>query len=157
MIKMWAIIACAAVIEAMVIVQSAAAESSIEGVWRLTNVSMSGPNGLKSDDGDAQPNLWIFTKKHFSVMGVTSDKPRPVQPLDKATNAQKVAAWSDFMAYAGTYEVNGTTLTSHHIVAKNPEEPGASGTFDIKIEGNTLILISKGIPNPITYKFVRLE
>ena len=156
------VIACMAALAVLIVVQSAAAQSKLEGVWKVTEASMSGPNGFKTTN--PQPNLWVFTKKHFSTVAVTSDKPRPVQPLEKATDAQKVAVWADFEAWAGTYEVKGTTLTTHDAIAKDPEDmkPGCFGSFDFKFEGNTLILILKAgetgpLPNPITYRLVRLE
>ena len=160
--KALVVIACMAALAVLVTVQTAAAQGKIEGVWRVTEASMSGPNGFKTTN--PQPNLMIYTKKHFATVAVTSDKPRPVQPLEKATDAQKVAAWADFEAWAGTYEVKGTTLTTHDAIAKDPEDmkPGCFGSFDFKFEGNTLILILKAgetgpLPNPITYKLVRLE
>ena len=156
------IIACMAALAVLIVVQSASAQGKLEGVWKVTEASMSGPNGFKNTN--PQPNLWVFTKKHFSTVAVTSDKPRPVQPLEKATDAQKVAAWADFEAWAGTYEVKGTTLTTHDAIAKDPEDmkPGCFGSFDFKFEGNTLILILKAgetgpLPNPITYRLIRLE
>jgi len=156
------IIICMAALAVVMIVQSATAQGKIEGVWKATEASMSGPNGFKNTN--LQPNLFIFTKKHFSTVAVTGDKPRPVQPLEKATDAQKAAAWEGFEAWAGTYEVKGTTLTTHDAIAKDPADmqPGCFGSFDFKFEGNTLILILKAeetgpLPNPITYKLVRVE
>jgi hypothetical protein len=144
------------------VVQSSSAQGKIEGVWKVTEVSMSGPQGFKNTN--PQPSLFIFAKKYYTAVGITSDKPRPVQPLEKATDAQKVAAWAEFDVHAGTYEVKGTTLTTHDAITKNPEEmkPGSFGSFDFKIEGNTLMLILKAmgsgpLPNPLTYILVRVE
>ena len=78
--KMRIIIACMAALAVLLIVQSAAAQGKLEGVWKATEVSMSGPDSFK--DSNPQPNFFIFTKKHFSTSAVTADKPRPVQQLD---------------------------------------------------------------------------
>ena len=156
------IVACMAVLAVMVIVQSAAAQGKLEGVWKVTEVSMSGPDAFK--ETNPQPSLFVFTKKHFSTSSITADKPRPVQPTDKATDAQKLAAWEGFDAEAGTYEIKGTNLIMQGVVAKDPEDmqPGKPHIYDFKIEGNTLSLTVKvnqdgPLPNPMNFKLVRVE
>ena len=156
------VIACMAALVVLVAVQSAAAQGKIEGVWKITEASMSGPNAYK--DSNPQPNLVIYTKKHFSSTLVTSDKPRPDQPLEKATDAQKAAAWDPFIAAAGTYELKGTTFTGHNLVSKDPEDmkPGNFSTWECKIEKNTFTCTLKAteagpLANPITIKAIRLE
>ena len=156
------VIACIAALGVLMVVQSASAQGKLEGVWKVTEASMSGPNGFKNTN--PQPNLWVFTKKHFSTVAVTSDKPRPVQPLEKATDAQKVAAWDPFIAAAGTYELKGTTFTGHNLVSKDPEDmkPGNFSTWECKIEKNTFTCTLKAteagpLANPITIKAIRLE
>jgi hypothetical protein len=156
------VIACMAALAVLVTVQSAAAQGKIEGVWKGTEITFTGakPQTVTL----TQPGLLIFTKKHFSFLGITGDKPRPDLPQKDATDAQKVAAWGPFMAVAGTLEVKGATVTLKAIVAKDPSgmAPGNFMTADFKVEGNTLILTLKSrqagpTPNPMTIKLVRLE
>jgi len=97
-------------------------------------------------------------------MFISSDKPRPDLPLQNPTDAQKIAAFEPFSANSGTYEIKGTILTTHPMVAKNPTvmKPGAFVTYDFKIQGNTLLLTPKEsntVPgsNPPTFKLIRLE
>jgi hypothetical protein len=123
---------------------------------------MSGPNAFTSTN--PQPSLVIFTRKHFSIVADTSNKPRPDQPLEEATDSQKVAAWADFEAIAGTYEAGGTTFTVFPTVTKDPSgmKPGTALTFDFKIEGNTLLLALKvthtgPLSNPLNMKLTRVE
>ncbi len=160
--KTMMIVACMAVLVVMVIVQSAAAQGKLEGVWKVTEVTLTGPEARTITT--VQPSLYVFTKKHFSTSGITADKPRPVQPTDKATDAQKLAAWDAFDADAGTYEIKGTNLIMQGVVAKDPEDMqlGKPHIYDFKIQGNTLSLTMKAnqdgpLPNPIQWKLVRVE
>jgi hypothetical protein len=105
----------------------------------------------------------IFTKKHGTMVLISGDKLRPDLP-QKATDVQKVAAWTPFQANAGTYEVKGNTYTAKRLMAKNPSEmrPDNFTTVEFGIEGNTLTLIPKTnqdgpIANPIITKFERVE
>jgi hypothetical protein len=106
----------------------------------------------------------IFTRKHYSLVADTSDTPRPDQPLEEATDAQKVAAWADFEAIAGTYEVKGTTFTVRPTVTKDPVgmKPGTALAFDFKIERDTLLLTLRvtdagPLTNPLRMKLTRVE
>lgn len=48
---------------------------SVQGVWRVTEVTTTGLNG--TTNRQPQPGLWIFTGKHFSIVGVNSERPCP--------------------------------------------------------------------------------
>lgn len=153
-------VACIAVLVVLLTAQSAAAQGNLEGVWKTTETTSTGPNARTNTN--PQPGFIIFTKKHFSIVAISGDKPRPDLPQKEATDAQKVAAWTPLTAGIGTYEVKGTTFTLHPILAKNPIEPGAFATFDFKTEGNTIVATQKAnkagpVANPVTFKWVRVE
>jgi hypothetical protein len=175
------VIACLAALAVLVTVQSAVAQSqnvvptrgvtqaklvtqgTLQGVWKVTEFSTSISSASKITT-TAQPGIFIFTKKHYSIMFLSIDKPRPEVPPKNPTDAQKVAAWEPLSANSGSYEIKGTTLTTHPLIAKNPAvmKPGAFVTYDFKIQGNTLLLTPKEsntVPggNPPTFKFLRLE
>ena len=156
------VIACMAALAVLMVALSASAQGKLQGVWKITEIAITGPKPLTITN--PQPSLMIFTEKYFSTTYVTSDQPRPDQPLEKATDAQKLAVWTSFMAFAGTYEVKGTSMTIHSAVAKNPEDmkPGNLSIFDFIIERNTLFLTFKATKegprtNPMTFKMVRVE
>ncbi len=158
--KTMMIVACIAVLAVMVIVQSAAAQGKLEGAWKVTEITLTGPNALTNTA--PQPGIWMFAKKHCSSVGISGAKPQPDLPQKDATDAQKVATWTPLIANAGTYEIKGTTITIHPIVGKNPFPPGAFTTFDYRIEGNTLTVTLKTtsdgpVANPYTLKLVRVE
>jgi hypothetical protein len=156
------VIAFMAALAVLVTVQSAAAQGKLQGVWKVTEVTLTGPNARTITV--TQPSLYIFTKKHFCFAEIRGEKPQPDLPQKDATDAQKVATWTPFNAALGTYEIKGTTFTGRVIVAKNPYmmKPGNFGTGDFKIEGNTLTITVKAtdagpVANPYTMKMVRLE
>ncbi len=143
--------------------KSAVPENELIGVWRITEVTLSDPNGKTTTVLQTQPNLIIFSKKHYSLITISAET-RPDLPQIDATDAQKVATWTPFVANAGTYEINGTTFKTHMIVSKDPSNIGTGKfeTIDFKIEGNSLITTQKTsqdgpAANPVTYKMVRLE
>ena len=159
------VIACMAALVVLVVVQSASAQGKLEGVWRLTEVTFPGPNAGKITVSAAHPNLMIFTKKHFSFLNIaTANGTRPDLPQKDATDAQKVAAWTPFVAAGGTYEVKGNIVTFRNIVDKDPSGmvPGGFWTAEFKIEGDTFTWTAKTDQNgpvaiQITSKLVRVE
>ena len=130
------IIACMVSLTVLIAVLPALAQSDeLIGVWKYTEFVSTGPDAASTP---AQPGLLIFTKKYWSMVMVSGDKPRPALPQN-ATDAQKVAAWTPFTGSSGTYEVKGNTYTAKSIVAKDPGvDPDSFITIEFKIEGNTL-------------------
>ena len=135
---------------------------SIVGVWKLSETTTTGPNAKKVTS--PQPGLRIYTRQHYSLTTVTSDKPRPELPEKGATDKQLADAFGPFAANAGTYEIKGNEITLKPVIAKNPAVMRAGnflvGTF--KLEGNTLWITSKSnasgpVANPTTEKYTRLE
>jgi hypothetical protein len=154
------VIACMVALAVFVAVQSASAQGKLAGVWKITEVTLTGPNAQKITN--PQPSFVIFTKKYSSMVGITGDKPQPVLPQTNATDAQKLATWTLLGVGFATYEIKGSTITRHPIVAKNGVKPGSFNTADFKIEGNTLTITSKTnqdgpVANPMTIKLVRVE
>ena len=139
-------------------------KSGIEGVWQLTEITMTGKFAMTMKV--TQPSVYIFTRKHYSKIYVGSDKPRPVlDDYSKATGEQLLSIFVDgFDANAGTYEVAGGKLTLHTIVAKSPSDmkEGSWSAYSTKISGNTITLTPESSntgPNKkqVTFKLTRVE
>ena len=107
---------------------------------------------------DPQPRLYIFTNKHYSQMEVTGDKPRADLP-EEPTDEQIAAAYWQFRANSGTYEVKGSTITFLPIVAKGPNVTNSPRPFsaDYKFEGDSLITLFETSFGLIELKLTRLE
>jgi hypothetical protein len=119
---------------------------SLQGAWRVTEVTVTGANAASNKS--PQPGIFVFTKGHYSIVTVGSTAPRKnvaaAANPGRLTDAEKIArfeAFDQFIANTGTYEVKGTTLTTHPIVAKNPATMGTTTTREFRIEGNTLVLL----------------
>jgi hypothetical protein len=129
----------------------------LTGVWRITEAST--PKQVLNTQG----GIYIFTGKYFSKLWDRSETPR--RDLNKdSTDTERLAAFRPLMSKAGTYEVSGTRLTTHTLVANNPTtmHPGNSDIYSFKLEGNTLWItdVNEGgqpSTNPVTLKFTRVE
>ena len=155
---------------------TAQSTSSIQGVWRTVELTITDSAAGRNDPFGAfaagthtslQPELMIVTARHYSRTTDTAAQPRPTTAFKtpgKPTVEELQAQWGPFVANAGTYELAGATLTLHAIVAKNPrsQREGNFTRLTVKLEGNTLSLTpaeneAGKIPNPVTTKFVRVE
>lgn len=141
---------------------STTSRPTLRGVWRNTQITFTGPNARTVA---AQPGLYIFTDRHFSIVRVNNDTARPaLPPPDKATDKEVAAAMRAFTAFAGTYEVNGDELrtTSTVELVPNNMRPGFFRTFTYTIDGKRLQLVQKAtsngpLPNPSTFTYERVE
>ena len=62
-----------------------------------------------------------------------------------ATDAEKLAAYDSFVANSGTYEVAGSTITIHPVVARSPNYmSGGSDKYQFRVSGDTLWLENTG-------------
>ena len=136
----------------------------IEGVWRTSTVTITGPGARTIDQ--LQPSLAIITAKHYSRVEIHSSAPRPnVRNAAVATAEELRQAWGPVVAEAGTYETSpGGTVTLHPVVAKSPAttEPGTFFTYSYRVAGDTLWLTPQRdhrgvVANPPTIKLTRVE
>jgi hypothetical protein len=164
------------VLVAVVMPVSAQPKQSIQGVWRVVEITITdSPAGRRDPFGafpagthtNSQPDLIIFTGRHYSRTTDTAAQPRPTTPYKtpgRPTLEELQAEWGPFVANAGTYEVSGTTVTLHAIVAKSPRAQAEKNftKLTFKLDGNTLWLTpveteAGQIPNPVISKYVRVE
>lgn len=138
---------------------SAQTKTPVEGVWKIAEVifpdtSPFGKPGAPRTNSNPQPSLIIFTRGYYSRLNVEGRGPRPpvARPQDpqKPTDAEKIALyeqWRPFTASAGTYEISGSTLILHSLVAKNVAvmSRSAPSNWEIKLEGATTLWL---IPSP---------
>ncbi len=118
-------------------------KSSLQGAWKIVEVTYIDQD--TSTNTNPQPSLIMFGKDHYSVLNIAGEKPRALFKGEQPTTEEKVSVYDSFFANAGTYEVNGSTLTTHPSVAKNPNfMAGGSAKFQYNIKGNTLWMTSRG-------------
>lgn len=112
---------------------------SLEGVWIVDHVIVGGGEDEGDYTTELQPGLFFFTKSHYSRMYVNGTEPRAVSG-DVATDEERLAAADSFTANAGTYEVQGSTITFTRSVAKNPRAMGNSQLAELEWDGDTFWL-----------------
>ena len=157
-----------AVFSLMVLSVSAVSQSKsgLQGVWSLTEITATGPNG--GTQQMTQPSMYLFTKSHYSIIYVASEKPRPAIDADDISKATadelRDVFVNSFVANAGTYEFKGGKLTLRPSVAKSPSymTPNRSVTMNVKTDGKALTLVTESnnngpSANPTTYKLTRVE
>jgi hypothetical protein len=137
---------------------------SIQGVWRVSEATITGPSARTISFAD-RPNLTIITDTHYSRVDVQADGPRPIlRDVAKATADELRAVWGPFVAEAGTYELTPDGLiTMRPIASKNPAVmgPGVFIAYTYKFDGDTLALTQQRnqngpFPNPFSLKLVRV-
>lgn len=112
---------------------------SLEGAWRITEASWTSPD-TSWVNASPQPGLFLFLGRHYSTVFVQGSQPREFFS-EETTDAERLAAYTDFIANAGTYEASGSTLSVRPLVAKVPNAmAGESFTYEYELGGDTLWL-----------------
>jgi hypothetical protein len=139
---------------------------SLQGVWQVVEVTITGPGARTITIPEPRPNLTIVTAKHYCRVEVQAEGPRPILADPTKASADELrAVWGPFAGEAGTYEVSaGNVIAMRPIVARNPAAmaPGAFMTYSYKLDGDTVWVTSQknqngAIVNPVTVKAVRVE
>jgi hypothetical protein len=130
----------------------------IVGVWkisqRITPAGNPRTGGVAVTQDNPRPNILIFTRQYYSEIIEMGAQPRPAAAAGSSTanpreltDAEKIALydqWRPFTANSGTYEIAGSVLVRHPIVAKNLEvmTRGSGIPVELKFEdANTVWLI----------------
>jgi hypothetical protein len=140
-------------------------QASIQGVWKVVEVTITGPGARTITIPEPRPNLTILSARHYSQLHDDTTRSRPVlADVTQASADQLRAAWGPFGGEAGTYEVAGRVITMRPIVAKNPAAmvPGAFISYAYTLDGDTLRITEQRnqngpLANPASFKAVRLE
>ncbi len=144
--------------------EEASSRTQLIGAWLITETSVTTEEGTTTNE-NPQPGVYIFTERHFSNMLIPNKEGRP--PFSTArTDAERLAAYDNFIADSGSYELTDSSLTTHNIIAKEPNvmppynvDDGL--TYGYSFEGESLVLTLRGGWAPpdgeITYRLDRLE
>jgi hypothetical protein len=130
----------------------AAADNPLQGAWRVVDPT-----------GQPGPGVYIFTRRHYSMMVASPDRP-DITDTSQATADELRALWNPMVANAGVYEVEGNLVTIRPIVAKIPVvmKPGAYEVYAFRVEDKTLSLTQqRNVRGPVEgrapTKLVRVE
>ena len=143
---------------------AAQAPPGLQGAWQVVEVTTTGPAG--STNSNPQPGLYLFTARHYSIISVLSQEPRPAfTDPNNVTGEEALAIWTPLQAQSGTYEVVGGSLNLLPLVAKNPgvmRTGRKPDVYAVTVQGNSLTLVQKGdavgqLANPTTLRLKRLD
>jgi len=130
------IMACVTVIDAS---HKGTTAPTIQGVWKIEAMDV----GIGENRRTTVPQAFMLFigEKYYSAIRDFSQEPRPDWG---AGSGGSVASVAGFMADAGTYEYDGSTLVVHHQVAMIPNmmRGGSSMTFGCEMEGNDILILT---------------
>lgn len=117
---------------------------ALVGTWKLVSVRETTENGESRDAFGRNPKGFLTYTNDDRMMGMISHgqrKPLSTPDYINAPPAERAEAFSTFLAYAGTYKIEGSRLI-HHVEASWLEN--SVGTEQVrtivKLEGDQLVL-----------------
>jgi hypothetical protein len=136
-------------------------ESTIEGIWQMSEYSFSSPDSSWINKSP-QPSLFIFIKDYYSYMYVSDNEPRPLMPegatRSTLTDEQFRKIFLGIIANSGKYDLVGNKLTIRPIVALEPNlMGGAYIEHEYKMDGDTMWLTRAVTNGNRLLKLIRLE
>jgi hypothetical protein len=151
------------VVSLVLMLSGLTAAQDVAGAWRLDEATMPGPEGKPAKF--TNPNIYLFTKGHFSIIRVEGDKPRSTDPWMEMTRDQVIDTYiKQFTASGGTYEMKGDTLTMKTTIAKNPAFMARQNwiSYTVKANGKTMTLTATAtnegpLKNPQIMTLTRLD
>jgi hypothetical protein len=120
------------------VVPSSASERSLQGAWRTSEQWEGRPGTAGTTTLATQPSLFVFARRHYSIMYVTA--PRRRFAGEAPTDAEKIAAFDSFVGNSGTYELRGGWFIYRPIVARVPNIVGVPDSIAYSIRGDSLWL-----------------
>lgn len=116
-------------------------KETLLGAWSRAAESLTAPDTSWTRTTGLQPSLYIFVKRHYSIMFVPGTQPRKLFAGREPTDAEKIAAFDSFVANSGTYALKDSSLIIRPIVARVPDfMAGGTGTLAYRIRGDSLWL-----------------
>ncbi len=117
----------------------------LEGVWRVSEVHLAGPEG-ETVDTQPLPGLYTFKREHYSIVRMLgSQLPPDNARLWYPSMAEKAQQHDAIIVNAGTYEVSDSIMTTYPIAAKTPEFIGGSTVYGWRVVADSLWLTTLDI------------
>jgi hypothetical protein len=109
------------------------------GVWQIKEIARQGGSGPLT--AKPLPSILIFTPHYYSMVWVfNTEPPRSFAEQWNPTDAEKIERFDSLVVNSGTYEIKGSTLIAHPIVARIPEFVGGKLICEYHIENDMMQL-----------------
>ncbi|QIE26595.1 Lipocalin-like domain protein (plasmid) [Caballeronia sp. SBC1] len=123
------------------------------GTWKLQSFTTEDvETGQKTDMFGAHPSGYLSYGPDGRMCALLVKEGRKVPDTLVPTDAERVELYSGFIAYAGTYSIEGDKV-SHHIDASwNQAWTGTTQVRQFKIDGNALYIRTLPAKDPLSGK-----
>ncbi|WP_070971228.1 lipocalin-like domain-containing protein [Vibrio sonorensis] len=106
------------------------------GEWRLIDAEMTVSGNTSKTFDSTRKMVKLFTESHFSFYSKTEDRP----PFSaEVTDEERLQASKTLDVGGGTYKLEENRYTENVVYCSYPNYEGKSITFDLTLEGDTLI------------------
>ena len=112
----------------------------LKGTWKMKSIHWKTKDTTYSIQ-EAQPGLFIFTDKTYSIMWTPTEVPREAfVDLSKPTEEELMSGFKTVVFNAGSYTHTDSTAIAIPIIAKVPGFEGGKQFYHYMIEGDILHL-----------------
>ncbi len=128
------------------------AQAALNGAWRVMEVVVTGGEnpGIYAD----VQSMIIFSEEHYSVVGNFGERPNTPEGVGLISDELALASFRTFRANAGSYNVSGSRLIRHFMLALNPRDVGVTLESEYERRGDTLTITTtndQGVMTRIIY------
>lgn len=114
-------------------------QHTILGAWQVREIARQ--DVARSHSDRPLPSVFIFTEHHYSMMWLPNfDSQRSFAQRWMPTDEEKIARFNSLIVNAGSYSIEGSTLTAHPVVARMPDFVGGKLICDIRVDKDTMWL-----------------
>lgn len=149
--KLKAVIICAFILFA-VSSHALASDPKLDGAYKW--VSTTFPGG-KQTEADAKGMIVVHGKYMAYVQAGANRKTWSMEEPEGDRLKKIVEAYQNLRATAGSFDIQGNTITLHQVAQASPLTMGKDAKWQFKLEGNTLTLKPVGNAD-VEFMFERL-
>ncbi len=134
----------------------AANKEDLYGTWRLlSDVREDVATGVKTNNWGENPKGYLTYGRdgRMSALVVGAKRPKP-KDLAKVSDDDRVALFKTMLAYAGTFSVDGSTVTHHVDISWNESWTGTNQIRHARIEGRRLYITTDPMPSAVDGRMI---
>jgi hypothetical protein len=131
-----------------------AAGYELAGTYRLVSSSTTHlDTGEDVPDEGAKGSIMYGADGRMLVLITYGDRPK-AESFAKLTDHQRVALFRTMLAYGGTYEFDGKTVTHHVDICSDEIRCGTTFVRDVTVDGDRVTYTTRPQPGPIDGKMI---
>jgi hypothetical protein len=118
-------------------------KGDLVGTWKLVSAWSTNSNGEQVPFYGRHPIGFLTYTKEGRMIAIVSDSNRPALSSEDDLSvpvAERAAAFSSFIAYAGTFRIEGDSVIHHVEISSLQNWVGSDQVRRMKLEGNRLTL-----------------